>query len=161
MAKKQILYYHRILTTKTPDSMIYKTITNQLNPWTKHVGKILNMTKIPIDELKTKNKEQAKRYITKKLNDFQISKTYKAAEIKSKVRDYICNKTWKTMMMKPQYMTKMQRKDCTNIFSVQSRMIKIKVNYKNKYTDKTCRWCHETQETQTHILKYCVEFKKK
>ncbi len=113
------------------------------------------MTKIPIDELKTKNKEQAKRYITKKL-----SKIYKAAETKSKVRDYICNKTWKTMMMKPQYMTKMQRKDCTNIFSVRPRMIKIKGNYKNKYTDKTCRWCHEIQETQLHILKYCVEFKK-
>ena len=160
MAKKQISYYHRILTTKNPDSMIYKTVTNQLNPWTKHVGKILNMTKIPIDELKTKNKEQAKKYITKKLKEYQISKIYKAAETKSKVRDYICNKTRKTMMMKTQYMTKMQRKDCTNIFSVRSRMIKTKGNYKNNYTDLSCRWCHETQETQTHILKYCVEFKK-
>jgi hypothetical protein len=56
------------------------------------------MTKITIDELKTKSKEQAKKYITKKFNDFQISKIYQATETKSKVRDYICNKTRKTMI---------------------------------------------------------------
>ena len=38
-------------------------------------------------------------------------------------------------------------------------MIKIKGNYKNKYTDLSCRWCGEDEETQPHILKYCPAFK--
>ena len=47
----------------------------------------------------------------------------------------------------------------TNIFAVRSRMLKVKGNYKNKYTDKTCRWCKDSMETQEHILKQCAEFK--
>ena len=38
-------------------------------------------------------------------------------------------------------------------------MIKIKGNYKNKYTDLSCRWCGEDEETQAHILKYYPTFK--
>ena len=36
---------------------------------------------------------QAKGYVNNKLKEHQIRKIYSAAEEKSKVRDYICNKT--------------------------------------------------------------------
>ena len=40
-------------------------------------------------------------------------------------------------------------------------MIKVNGNYKNNYTDMNCRWCHEYEETQVHILTECTEFNKK
>lgn len=57
-------------------------------------------------------------------------------------------------------MNKMTRRECAlNIFAIRSRMMKVKGNYKNKYTDLTCRWCKNAPETQEHIMKECVEFK--
>ena len=114
-------------------------------------------TEIDEEELLTKKQPQAKKYITEKLKEYQINKIYKAAEIKSKVRDYI--KTRATVTARPRYIDNLNRKECSNIFNTRARMIKIKGNYKNKYTDLSCRWCGEDEETQPHILKYCPAFK--
>jgi hypothetical protein len=43
-------------------------------------------------ELLIKTKYQAKRFVNQKIKDHQGTKIYKAAETKSKVRDYICQK---------------------------------------------------------------------
>ena len=53
------------------------------------------MTKVKInhEEHLSKTKNQAKKYIIEKLKACQIKKIYIAAENKSKVRDYVCNKT--------------------------------------------------------------------
>ena len=73
--------------------------------------------------------------------------------------DYVWNKARETICKKPTYMNNMTRRECTNIFAVRSRMLKVKGNYNNKYTDKTCRWCKDNMETQEHILKQCAELK--
>ena len=105
----------------------------------------------------TKNKQ--KKLLSNKLKIYQTKKIYKAAETKSKVRDYICNKTKRTVMMKPTYMDNLSRTECASIFNTRARMIKVKGNYKNKYNDKNCRWCQKYNETQTHILTECTQFK--
>ena len=110
-------------------------------------------------EFLEKNPKQAKTIATQKLNEYQINKIYKAADNKSNVMDYAWNKTRETICKKPTCMNNMTRRECTNIFAVRSRMLKVKGNYKNKYTDKTCRWCKDNMETQEHILKQCAEFK--
>ena len=116
-------------------------------------------TEIDEEELLTKKQPQAKKYITEKLKEYQINKIYKAAETKSKVRDCnICNKTRATVTAKPRYIDNLNRKECSNILNTRARMIKIKGNYKNKYTYLSCRWCGEDEETQPHILKYCPAF---
>ena len=159
IAKKQILYYHKIRTTVNPNSLIAITITDPQNPWRKHLEKTLHDTNIPIEEVLEKNQTQAKQYISNKLKEHQINKIYKAAEEKSKVRDYVCNKTRKTITERPAYMTRLQRKACTNIFNTRARMIKVKGNYKNNHTDMKCRWCKKKEETQIHILTECNGFK--
>jgi hypothetical protein len=88
----------------------------------------------------------------KKLKAYQIKKIYIAAENKSKVRDYVSNKTRESMAATSQYMNKLNRKACTNIFNTRARMIKVKRNYSNQYPDVTCRWCHQQDEYQVHIL---------
>ena len=47
-------------------------------------------------------------------------------------------------------MNKMTRRECTNTFAVRSRMLKVKGNYKNKYTDQTCTWCKDNMEIPKH-----------
>jgi hypothetical protein len=54
---------------------------------------------------------------------------------------------------------KLNRKACTNIFNTRARMIKVKRNYSNQYQDMTCRWCHQHEESQLHIITECAEFK--
>ena len=159
VAKKQITYYHRIRTTKNPETQVFKTIMDPKNPWRNRVENTMRDTEIDEEELLTKKQPQAKKYITEKLKEYQINKIYKAAETKSKVRDYICNKTRATVTARPRYIDNLNRKECSNIFNTRARMIKIKGNYKNKYTDLSCRWCGEDEETQPHILKYCPAFK--
>ena len=110
---------------------------------------------INTEELLGKIPNQAKRYVNNKLKEHKIRKIYSAAEEKSKVRDYICNKTRTAMMIRPPYMDRYNRKDCTNIFNTRARMIYVKCNYKGKYRNLTCRWCNQTQEMQQHILKNC------
>ena len=99
------------------------------------------------------------KYITEKIKEYQINKIYQTAETKSKVRDYICYKTRETVTTKPRYIDNLTRNECSNIFNTRSRMIQIKGNYKNKYTDLSCRWCSADEETQLHILKCCPAFK--
>ena len=57
---------------------------------------------------------------------------------------------------KPTYMNNMTRRECTNIFAVRFRMLKVNGNYKNKYMEKTCRWCKDNMETLylVHIYIY-------
>ena len=135
IAKKQITYYHKIRTTSDPGSQLYKNTMNSINPWRKQVEKTMQATNIDGEELLEKNHQQAKNYITSKLRKHQSMKIYRAAENKSKVRDYVCHKTTETVTKKPNYMSNLTRRACSNIFNTRARMIKIKGNYRNKYND--------------------------
>ena len=60
------------------------------NPWRKNVERTIQELNIEIDELLSKSKLQTKKFLTSKQKEYQINKIYKAAEDKSKVRDYMC-----------------------------------------------------------------------
>ena len=53
------------------------------------------------------------------------------------------------------YMNKLTRKQASTIFKVRTRMIKVKNNYRNGFTDLNCRACKLTIETQNHALVQC------
>ena len=65
-----------------------------------------------------RGEKQAKTIATLKLNDYQINQILKAADIKSKVMDYVWNKTREPISKKPTYINTMTRRECTNIFAV-------------------------------------------
>ena len=159
MWKKQITYYHKIISITDKNSTLYKCATDPKNPWNKQIHQTLSTLKTTDEQLLAMSPYQLKRQITDRLRDHQMGKIYKAAENKSKVRDYICNKTRKSVAKKPCYMDTMNRTSCSNIFKTRSRMLNIKGNYKNKHPDLKCRWCKQKPETQTHILKECPNFK--
>ena len=104
------------------------------------------------------NPKTSKNNCHQKVHEYQINKIYKAADKKSMVMDYVWNKTRETISKKPTYINNMTRRECASIFAVRFRMPNVKGNYKNKYTELTCRWCKNNVETQEHILKQCAEF---
>ena len=156
--KKQILYYRTIMTQKNKDTTIYKVATDAKNPWKKRVENTLRLTDINEVDLLTKNLTRAKKYVTQKLKEYQANKIYSAADKKSKVQDYVWNKTRETIIKKPIYMNNLSRMECSNLFAVRSRMLKVKGNYKNKHANLQCRWCKNKEESQIHILTECKEF---
>ena len=111
--KTQIMY-HKIVNTRPKESTLYKVTINRpsYNPWKKKITNTLmkiNITETEFLEKKTKQKQ--------------------AADNKSKVMDYVWNKTRETICKKPTYMNNMTSRECTNIFAVRSRMLKVKGNY--------------------------------
>ena len=103
IAKKQ-MHYYRIKSNEAPDSTTRTIATDPKNPWLKNVEATMENIEINTEELLGKTPNQAKRYVNNKLKEHQIRKMYSAAEEKSKVRDYICNKTRTAMMIRPPYM---------------------------------------------------------
>ena len=53
------------------------------------------------------------------------------------------------------YMNELTRRQASTIFKTRTRMIKVKGNYKNAYTDLTCRACKIEIESQKHVLEDC------
>ena len=62
----------------------------------KESGNTLRLTYINEVDLITKHLSQAKKYVIQKLKEYQANTIYSAAEKKSKVQDYIWNKTRET-----------------------------------------------------------------
>ena len=58
---------------------------------------------------------------------------------------------------RPEYMNKLNRKQCNAIFKTRSSMLPVKNNQKSQYsTDLTCRFCRQQEENQEHILQDCT-----
>ena len=53
------------------------------------------------------------------------------------------------------YIYKLSRMESSAIFRARTKMIDVKMNYKGKYSDTTCRHCKKHPETQEHILQEC------
>ena len=68
--------------------------------------------------------------------------------------------SWKTRQdgnqeKRAKYIDKLTTKQVSTIFKARARMLEVKANYKNKYPDKTCRICHQEEETRDHVLQQC------
>ncbi len=126
--------------------------------WMKQLTATLEKTDIEWETLKKLNKTRAKTYINKKLAIYQRNKIYKAAETKSKVRDYISYRPRNEIGRRPKYMNKLTRNECADIFKSRARMIKLKNNYKTMHNNTECRWCNNPDETLQHILTTCPTF---
>ena len=57
---------------------------------------------------------------------------------------------------KPSYLYKLPKEQARAIFMARTRMIKVKTNYKNMYTNTMCRGCGLKEETQQHVLEECT-----
>ena len=80
----------------------------------------------------------------------------KEAITKTETMHWMENKIKLQESGRPEYMTKLRRKQCNALIKVRSSMIPCKTNQKIQYKDNVkCRFCEVHQETQKHILTEC------
>ena len=157
-AKKQILYYHKLMKT-TGETNLKRIILQPKHPWVKLLARTMNTINIKTEDLLQMSKYQAKTYVKKQARKQQTKQNIQAASTKSKVRNLITYKQRKDTTERAKYLSLLNRTNSTHIFRVRSRMIKVKGNYKAMHTNMNCRWCDNKEETQQHILTECPPFK--
>ena len=59
--------------------------------------------------------------------------------------------------VRPEYMNKLNRRECSTIIKIRSRMIPAKSNMMASHNNQICRICNDESETQEHILAECKE----
>ena len=132
-----------ILQTTNPKSWIQKTIQQA-----RSVGLDLDILRhISAKDRKVSVKES----ITKTMND----KHNTEGQNKSKFK-FLTTNSETRRSAKPSYLYKLPKEQARAIFMARTRMIKVKTNYKNMYTNTICRGCGLKEETQQHVLEECT-----
>ena len=102
------------------------------------------------------NPDMNKKELEKKLDEQFRTRTNRTSLEKTKVKHLLDGiDEWKPGERQT-YLSKLKRKEASIIFKLRNRMIKIKRNYKNAYTNLTCRGCDANEETQQHVLEECT-----
>ena len=57
----------------------------------------------------------------------------------------------------PEYMNKLNKRECSTIIKIRSRMIPAKSNMMASHNNPICGICNDGSETQEHILAECKE----
>lgn len=149
--KKKINMYYRI--TKNPTSLTrYLTQDIEKTQWMRNVEDTAAKYNINLNALTDMTRHQSKKYIRKTIHRKFREHLFETAETKSKTthltRGYLRNE-------KATYTNTLTREQTSIIFKARNRMIDVKDNYKNKYSDNVCRLCKQTAETQRHVLEEC------
>ena len=85
----------------------------------------------------------------------RTSKLIKERQNKSKVQHLINGTRWNTGEPAT-YMNKLSRNETSILFKARTRMLHVKDNFRNKYTNNLmCRACGLQVETQKHTLNEC------
>ena len=89
-------------------------------------------------------------------NLVQKKAAFKSLEYLNKIKGKhtkVMNIPHKKLMMQNYLETKLQsRQEAKFLFALRCRMIDVKVNYKNKYSDNICPCCHVEVDDQEHLL---------
>ena len=136
--------------------LMAKILDNPQCMWEADTKTTMERNNITADELK------GSRYQTKVTIKRATTKAFeenlkKSAEGKSKMNYFLESREKWTPGIRAKYMDELTRKQTSMIFKARSGMLQVKGNYKNGYTDLTCRKCKGEEETQQHIMEECPE----
>ena len=117
------------------------------------------------DNEQTQNKrrrpQSIETYAEKKIDianrELSNNRIKKEAESKSKVNHWLDLQENRGPGTRPEYMNKLNRKQCNAILKTRSRMLPVKENHVGgNYQDNNCRFCKVSPETQKHIIEECT-----
>ena len=158
------MFLHYIMN-QDPKSMIFKFFeTQRKNPtskdWVSSVKKDLEELKLDFEfeDLKSIKKNDFKNILKKKIETNALEKLEQKKKLHSKV-NHIQHGVLKMQTYLKPTRTKISKEERQNIFKLRSRVTDVKMNYKRKYENLTCKACKEEEETQEHILE-CKEIEK-
>ena len=134
--------------------LMAKILDNPNCMWEKDTKTTMERNGLQPEEL-TGSKYQTKNTVKKAIMIKFKDDLVKSAEGKSKMQYFLKDKEDWQPTKRAKYMNELTRKQTSTIFKARCRMIQVKGNYKNGYTDITCRKCRKSNETQQHVLEEC------
>ena len=134
--------------------LMAQVLSNPECMWEQDTAKVMAKYGIKSEEL-VGSKYQTKSTIKRAIALKSKPATEQACVGKSKMTYYLEGKNGWQPGKRAQYMNELTRKQTSLIFKARTRMLKIKGNYKNGYTNLTCRLCGKEEESQPHILEEC------
>ena len=153
--ERRLLYEQKIINY--PEENLTKQIYNEENNYWKKENEALKK-KLEIDSnLMLHNKARLKKRIRFMQDILWKSNINETITMKSKI-NYLVRNTKRNITKRPKYMEELTCREAKNILIYRTRMMKVKENYKNNYSNMTCRWCKLENESQNHILEECEEF---
>ena len=154
--KKRIMQAHRVINMKK-NPLIKKMTQHENSTWMKRTNGILEEFKVK-DEITKCSKNEMKNIINKKIMEMTREKTQEEAENKTKTKHWWENIENRSINKRPEYLEKLNRKECNAIIKTRTSMLPVKMNQKNKFQKNTkCRYCKNSPETQKHIIEECEE----
>jgi len=138
------------------DENLYTGLIQESEPtkWLQHTKKIIDKYNITHEDLNIRNKTKRKHTIKNKITQKFRERMRTNGKEKSKVQHHISRQIHYPDK-KPRYISNLNRQETSLIFRARTRMLDMKENYKNKYTDQKCRKCQNAPESQKHILEEC------
>ena len=151
----KLLYREKI---KDGNNNLLKTLTQikEDNEWEKR-------TKTELEELMgqdwkaPESERRRKKMIKTAIREKMVKNLKESGATKSKTTFYLNNKEMVSAGKRAPYMDHLSRREVSAIFAARTRMLDVKANFKNKYSDTKCRWCKTEEETQQHIMEECEE----
>ena len=150
--RRKIMHASRIL--KMEKDRLIQTTTNNDSLWIESIEQLKEKYSITNEQMIGDNEPLKKIIETKNREKFQQYIEREAAQ-KSKVKHWLEMKKGIIPSKREAYMSKLTRKQCSSIVKVRTRMLQVKVNHAASHSNKTCRLCKESVETQKHILTEC------
>ena len=152
--KKKLMHANRIITSKNRG--LVQIVTEGDSIWRENIKKIQQEYNITEEEL-TGGKEELKKKIDREnRNQFEMN-IKKEAETKSKTKHWLQMNQGTVPKVRPEYMNKLNRRECSTIIKIRSRMIPVKSNMMASHNNQICRMCNDECETQEHLLAECKE----
>ena len=153
--RNRIMMLNRISKT---DSILLKTNTDdhEKTQWRKSTDDIIKRYRLDPETIISQKKSRIKKIVNEAVRkQFRTEMIQKALE-KTKSKHFLYTTDGLTQTQnKNRYIYKLTRMESSAIFRARTKMIDVKMNYKGKYSDTTCRHCKKHPETQEHILQEC------
>ena len=128
---------------------------NENSMWKNRTNEVLEEYNLTGESLRI-SKQGLSRVLDTLNREITNQEIVEEATTKTKTKHWMENKTKLQEKGRPEYMTKLSRKQCNALMKVRSSMIPCKMNQKTQYKENAeCRFCKVHQETQKHILTEC------
>ena len=126
--------------------------------WAEENEKLKNELKIEESDIKD-SEYHLKNTLSKRVKEYFVQKLKESSESKSKMQYYMNGKVMTEPIKRSEYINKLTRNQVSTIIRARTRMLKVKLNYKNGHEDLKCRLCGTVEESQNHILEECEKLK--
>ena len=158
---RRIMFLHYILN-ESESSLVQRFLKAQeanptKNDWCQSVQEALNTLELElsINTIKLMKKEDLKVLVKEACENKALEYLNKVKAKHSKVRD-IQHSKWEMQGYLQPNQEYLSIQEAKFIFLLRTRMLDVKVNFENKYRDKSCPNCETREDSQPHLLE-CVK----